>query len=82
MVCILILEDNLSDNSKNVVIEIGKGNSNSLKSMKNKVLRLFHQNIRGLRNKTNGYAPYPQSSSTLWNYSKCGVYTVESEAGC
>jgi hypothetical protein len=25
---------------------------------------------------------YPQSSSTLWNYSKCGVYTVESEAGC
>jgi hypothetical protein len=23
----------------------------------------------------------PQSSSTLWNYSKCGVYTVESEAG-
>jgi hypothetical protein len=24
---------------------------------------------------------YPQSSSTLWNYSKCGVYTVESEAG-
>jgi hypothetical protein len=24
----------------------------------------------------------PQSSSTLWNYSKCGVYTVESEAGC
>jgi hypothetical protein len=26
--------------------------------------------------------PYPQSSSTLWNYSKCGVYTVESEAGC
>jgi hypothetical protein len=20
--------------------------------------------------------------STLWNYSKCGVYTVESEAGC
>jgi hypothetical protein len=29
------------------------------------------------------YLPlYPQSSSTLWNYSKCGVYTVESEAGC
>jgi hypothetical protein len=27
-------------------------------------------------------AVYPQSSSTLWNYSKCGVYTVESEAGC
>jgi hypothetical protein len=25
---------------------------------------------------------YPQSNSTLWNYSKCGVYTVESEAGC
>jgi hypothetical protein len=25
---------------------------------------------------------HPQSSSTLWNYSKCGVYTVESEAGC
>jgi hypothetical protein len=25
---------------------------------------------------------YPQSSSMLWNYSKCGVYTVESEAGC
>jgi hypothetical protein len=25
---------------------------------------------------------YPQSSSTLWDYSKCGVYTVESEAGC
>jgi hypothetical protein len=25
---------------------------------------------------------YTQSSSTLWNYSKCGVYTVESEAGC
>jgi hypothetical protein len=25
---------------------------------------------------------YPQSSSTLWNCSKCGVYTVESEAGC
>jgi hypothetical protein len=25
---------------------------------------------------------YPQSSSTLWNYRKCGVYTVESEAGC
>jgi hypothetical protein len=25
---------------------------------------------------------YPQSSSTLWNYSKCGVYTVGSEAGC
>jgi hypothetical protein len=25
---------------------------------------------------------FPQSSSTLWNYSKCGVYTVESEAGC
>jgi hypothetical protein len=24
----------------------------------------------------------PQSSSTLWNYGKCGVYTVESEAGC
>jgi hypothetical protein len=24
----------------------------------------------------------PQSSSTLRNYSKCGVYTVESEAGC
>jgi hypothetical protein len=24
----------------------------------------------------------PHSSSTLWNYSKCGVYTVESEAGC
>jgi hypothetical protein len=24
----------------------------------------------------------PQSSSTLWNYSKCGVCTVESEAGC
>jgi hypothetical protein len=24
----------------------------------------------------------PQSSTTLWNYSKCGVYTVESEAGC
>jgi hypothetical protein len=23
-----------------------------------------------------------QGSSTLWNYSKCGVYTVESEAGC
>jgi hypothetical protein len=23
-----------------------------------------------------------QSSSTLWNYNKCGVYTVESEAGC
>jgi hypothetical protein len=22
----------------------------------------------------------PQSNSTLWNYSKCGVYTVESEA--
>jgi hypothetical protein len=21
-------------------------------------------------------------SSALWNYSKCGVYTVESEAGC
>jgi hypothetical protein len=34
--------------------------------------------------------PYPQPDysnklppcSTLWNYSKCGVYTVESEAGC
>jgi hypothetical protein len=26
--------------------------------------------------------PIPQSSSTLWNYSKCGIYTVESEAGC
>jgi hypothetical protein len=25
---------------------------------------------------------YPQSSSKLWNYSKCGVYTVEGEAGC
>jgi hypothetical protein len=25
---------------------------------------------------------HPQSSSTLWNYSKCGIYTVESEAGC
>jgi hypothetical protein len=25
---------------------------------------------------------YPQCSSTLWNYSTCGVYTVESEAGC
>jgi hypothetical protein len=24
----------------------------------------------------------PQSSSTLWNYSKCGIYTVESEAAC
>jgi hypothetical protein len=24
----------------------------------------------------------PQSSSTLWNYSKCGVYTAKSEAGC
>jgi hypothetical protein len=23
-----------------------------------------------------------QGSYTLWNYSKCGVYTVESEAGC
>jgi hypothetical protein len=28
------------------------------------------------------YRTHPQSSSTLWNYSKCGVYTVESEAGC
>jgi hypothetical protein len=28
------------------------------------------------------YPVNPQSSSTLWNYSKCGVYTVESEAGC
>jgi hypothetical protein len=26
--------------------------------------------------------PDPQSSSTLWNYSKCGVCAVESEAGC
>jgi hypothetical protein len=25
---------------------------------------------------------YPESSSTLWNYSKWGVYTVDSEAGC
>jgi hypothetical protein len=28
------------------------------------------------------YQTNPQSSSTLWNYSKCGVYTVESEEGC
>jgi hypothetical protein len=32
---------------------MGKGGGNLLKSMKNKVLRVFHQNIRGLRNKTN-----------------------------
>jgi hypothetical protein len=30
-----------------------KGNNSMLKSIKNKVLRVFHQNIRGLRNKTN-----------------------------
>jgi hypothetical protein len=28
------------------------------------------------------HVKYPQSISTLWNYSKCGIYTVESEAGC
>jgi hypothetical protein len=36
------------------VIEIGKGEGNLLKSMKNKVLGVFHQKEgRGLRNKTN-----------------------------
>jgi hypothetical protein len=39
--------------------------------------------VRKADNFTAIYEPiYPQSSSTLWNYSKCGVYTVESEAGC
>jgi hypothetical protein len=48
----------------------------------------FHDIIKHIRlhgvifEKTVISISYPQSSSTLWNYSKCGVYTVESEAGC
>jgi hypothetical protein len=38
--------------------------------------------LLGIRTERLFQAAYPQSSSTLWNYSKCGVYTVESEAGC
>jgi hypothetical protein len=46
-------ETNPSVNNKCQAIEIRKGNNSLLKSIKNKVLRVFHQNIRGLRNKTN-----------------------------
>jgi hypothetical protein len=44
--------------------------------------RDFHTASRPAPWSTQSYIEYPQSSSTLWNYSKCGVYTVESEAGC
>jgi hypothetical protein len=36
----------------------------------------------GLKSKANKEPAHPQSSSMLWNYTKCGVYIVESEAGC
>jgi hypothetical protein len=44
---------NPSDNNKSQAIEIGKGTNSSLKSIKSKELRVFHQNIRGLRNTPN-----------------------------
>jgi hypothetical protein len=46
-------ETNPSDNNKTQAIEIRKGTNSSLKSIKSKVLRVFHQNMRELRNKTN-----------------------------
>jgi hypothetical protein len=46
-------ETNPSVNNKCQATEIRKGNNSMLKSVKNKVLRVFHQNVRGLRNKTN-----------------------------
>jgi hypothetical protein len=46
-------ETNPSDNNKSHAIEIRKGTNSSLTSIKSKVLRVFHQNIRALRNKIN-----------------------------
>jgi hypothetical protein len=41
-------ETNPSDNNESQSIEIRKGTNSSLKSIKSKELRVFHQNIRGL----------------------------------
>jgi hypothetical protein len=35
-----------------------------------------------MRNNKTFISENPQSSSTQCNYSKCGVYTVENDAGC
>jgi hypothetical protein len=42
-------ETNPSDNNKSQAIEIRRGTNSLLKPIKNKLLRVFHQNIRGLK---------------------------------